>query len=148
MYIGIRSAYLNYYDFRRSVGGATNVSRVCFSYFQCILHFATLNDCIFSRQNYAAFTNILRVRINIFKNLRTFHKVLQGRRKYPALKPLKSESDQLAFSSCSLAHPSTSTHHKRTRPVPSPPGGNREEGWKVRAGFGEWERDRKGKEKG
>jgi hypothetical protein len=39
---------------------------------------------------------------------------------------------------------STTTGHKRTQPVPSPPGGNRDEGQRVRGGgFGEWERDRK-----
>jgi hypothetical protein len=90
-----------------------------------------------------AFTDVLQIHINISKNLKNFCKVLQGRRKYPALKPLKSESDRLAFSSSSLAHPSTTTHHKHTRPVPSPSGGNRGESWRVGGGFGEWERDRK-----
>ena len=84
-----------------------------------------------------AFMNVLQVHMNILKNLRNFCKMLQGRRKYPALKPLKSKSDRLVFSSCSLARPSTSTHHKCTWPVPSPPGGNREEEWRVRGGCGE-----------
>ena len=53
-----------------------------------------------------AFTNVLWVYVNISKNLKNFRKVLQGRWKYPALKPLKSESDQL-LSSLNLNLPQT-----------------------------------------
>ena len=55
------------------------------------------------------------------------YKVLRGRRKYPELKLLKSESDRLAFSGCSLACPSTTTQRKHTWPVPGLPEGIREE---------------------
>ena len=58
-----------------------------------------------------AFMNVLKVHINILRNLRNSCKVLQGRQKYPALKSLKSESDQLAFSRCSpQPQPTTNAH--------------------------------------
>ena len=49
MYVGMRSAYFNYYDFKKPVRGAMKVSRACFGNFECILSFLKLNDCICSR---------------------------------------------------------------------------------------------------
>jgi hypothetical protein len=44
MYVGMRSTYINYNDFKRAVGGAMKVSRACFGSFECILRLAKLND--------------------------------------------------------------------------------------------------------
>ena len=44
MYVGMRSVYFNYYDFKKPVRGAMKVSRACFVNFQYILHLAKVNN--------------------------------------------------------------------------------------------------------
>ena len=45
MYVGMRSLYLNYGDFRRPVGGAMKLSRAGFGCFEGTFHLAQINDC-------------------------------------------------------------------------------------------------------
>jgi hypothetical protein len=44
MYVGVKSVYSNYHDFKRLVGGAMKMSRACFGNFECILCLAKVND--------------------------------------------------------------------------------------------------------
>jgi hypothetical protein len=44
MYVGMRSVYLNYGDFRRLAGGAMKLSGACFGCFECTFTLAWLNN--------------------------------------------------------------------------------------------------------
>ena len=52
MYVGMRSVYLNYNDFRRPVGGAMKLSRACFGCFECTFLLARLNGGNWLKKNY------------------------------------------------------------------------------------------------
>ena len=45
MYVGMKSVYLNYDDFRRLAGGAMKLSSACFGCFECTFPLAWLNNC-------------------------------------------------------------------------------------------------------
>ena len=45
MYVGMRSVYLNYDDFRRLAGGAMKLSSAYFGCFECTFPLARLNNC-------------------------------------------------------------------------------------------------------
>ena len=51
MYVGMRSLYLNYGDFRRPVGGAMKLSRACFGCFECTFPLARLNNSNWLQEN-------------------------------------------------------------------------------------------------
>ena len=70
--------------------------------------------------------------------------VLRGRRKYPELNLLMSESDHNAFSGCSVARPSTTTQRKYAGPVPGLPEWIREEVGGLEGGFRSGKRMGKG----
>jgi hypothetical protein len=82
-----------------------------------------------------AFIYVFLVRLNILKDFRNLYMVLRGRRKYPELNLLMSESDHNTFSGCSVARPSTTTQHKYAGPVPGLPEWIREEVGGLEGGF-------------
>ena len=89
-----------------------------------------------------AFIYVFRVQINILRDFRNLYKVLRGRRKYPELMPLMSESGQHVLWFFLLLVPHNTTQN--TWPVPSLPDWMRE-GWRVRGGLGVgkgWEKER------
>jgi hypothetical protein len=45
MYVGMRSVYLNYDDFRRPVRGAMKLLSAYFGCFECTFPLARLNNC-------------------------------------------------------------------------------------------------------
>ena len=52
VYVAIRSAYLNYEDFRSSGRDVMKPSRACFGHFECTLPLAQLNKCNWLQKNY------------------------------------------------------------------------------------------------
>src|SRR6202451_1249936 len=82
-----------------------------------------------------AFIYVFLVHLNILKDFRNLYMVLRGRRKYPELNLLMSESDHNAFSGCSVARPSTTTQCKYAGPVAGLPEWIREEVGGLEGGF-------------
>ena len=53
MYVGMRSVYLNYDDFRRPVRGAMKLLSAYFGCFECTFPLARLNNCNWLQKNYS-----------------------------------------------------------------------------------------------
>jgi len=51
MYVGIKSLYLNYGDFRSPLGGAMKPPEACFCYFECTFLLGWQNDCNWLQRN-------------------------------------------------------------------------------------------------
>jgi hypothetical protein len=69
MNIGMGSLYQNFEDFRIPVGGAINLSRVCFGTFIYIFLLATFKRVNSTRKNFGRFPHVFKKYLNIFRNL-------------------------------------------------------------------------------
>ena len=71
----MRSAYLNYDDFRRPVEAAIKLSRACFGHFECTFSETRINDCNYSGKKYL---NISRHSRSVFKYFRNYTHFVEG----------------------------------------------------------------------
>ena len=67
MNMDIRSAYVNYNNFRTAIGGAIKLSSACFGCFEGTFPLTQLNNCNFSGKNNHAFPDIQGAQSNIFR---------------------------------------------------------------------------------
>ena len=72
MYADVRSAYVNYHDFRRPAGGAIKLSSARFGHFEGIFPLSRLDDCNCSRKKELCIPRHSRSAFQYFQNYSNF----------------------------------------------------------------------------